>query len=290
MQGDYQLYTPITSTTASLSFPVHTELTRAFAGDCSRFAVAAIETIEGIRPSEALPKGTAWLAIRTYYAAFFAAHSLLRTLGVSCTKLGLDQTSMLNQVAGLFGASAGTQLLTGLYECRVDTANHLIAITQLQGRGGSHTATWGILYRELTRLSAAVLAGGLPRVTAQRASSTIDQLRAALDDHGTVSNGSWMSQIRNRVNYDLDFGAWHPYHGRSDYYDQLYVKAQAWRTDPTLLSIWPHRTHDLTRLIDTSTLLVSLCREVCIDLAARCPRGKSFQEYGCVGLLNQLAA
>ena len=50
-----------------------------------------------------LPKSTGWILIRAYYAAFFAAHSLLRMFGISCIQLDAQQITAISRVAHALG-------------------------------------------------------------------------------------------------------------------------------------------------------------------------------------------
>jgi len=56
----------------------------------------------GITAVGNLPKSTAWILIRAYYAAFFAAHSILRMFGNLCIQLESPETFALDHVAQSF--------------------------------------------------------------------------------------------------------------------------------------------------------------------------------------------
>src|ERR1017187_2527989 len=112
--GNYQIYAPIAVNSALLSVATLDDVIAAMAADCARFTTAAIESIEGIAQQGSFPKSVAWLTIRSYYASFYAAHAILRVLGVSCTQFDASQTAHINDTADAFGMAAGTRLQGGL--------------------------------------------------------------------------------------------------------------------------------------------------------------------------------
>ena len=81
---NYQIYTPTSAVSAELYFSNWDDVSQAFAADCARMSTAALESIEGITRSQALPRGVSWLMVRAYYGGFFAAHAITRMrLGTS---------------------------------------------------------------------------------------------------------------------------------------------------------------------------------------------------------------
>ncbi len=94
--------------------------------------------------------------------------------------------------------------------------------------------------------------------------------------------------MRNRINYQQSLGAWFPYRERPAYYEQLIKRAEIWRNDPDVISIWTQSGRDVQRFVETCALLVAICREVCLDMAQRCPKGKSFHHFALCSLAKRL--
>src|SRR5437764_12018166 len=77
-QGQYYFDAPITSSNCTFVLTPGSDLLDTFASEMSRFASAAVETSIGIARSD-MRKSTAWLFVQAYYAAFYAAHAILRS-------------------------------------------------------------------------------------------------------------------------------------------------------------------------------------------------------------------
>jgi hypothetical protein len=285
----FQIYSPVRLESTILNFSPDNSPVAAFAGDASRMASASIESIEGISPSPALPKSIGWLLIRVYYASFFAGHAILRMLGRSCSQLDQAQLESLDTVAELFGQQ-NEALTRGLYLCTFDASAKAVTLSKMDSTGqGSHGAMWRTLYGALGDISTDLLASGLPARVVQPVSGKLIELREALSQRGT-GNGTWLSFVRNRANYQLSFGAWFPYTDRLKYYEKLFESLAMWRRDPLDISIWLQEGRELQRFVDTCVCLVAICRAMSEDMAARCPKGKPFHGFGCLAVINHLSA
>jgi hypothetical protein len=286
---DYQIYTPLQPDTAQVSFPVPAPLVAALAADANRMAAAAIETVAGIELSVDLPKSLGWPLIRSYYAAYFAGHALLRLFGRTCTQLDTGQLASIHTVADLFGYRSGVSLTRGQYGGVLDVAGKTIVFQKRAGtEGGSHAVMWGMLVELLRDLSKQILSGPAASVPAQRVATKLIEIEGGLTDRGGNTSGSWLSQIRNRANYQLAFGAWFPYGGRARYYDSLFSVSANWYADPMDISMWMQAGRDLQRYLELCTVLVALCRVLLMDMAARCTHGTSMHRLGALALLQQL--
>jgi hypothetical protein len=285
--GTYQIYQPLETDGAVLSFTEASEIVEAYAGDCSRMSIAAFESIEGIHPSPRLPRSMAWMLVRSYYAAFFAAHAVLRVFGRSCTQLDGNSLSSIHEVADLFGQRNGKTLPKSIYSVRANADEGTVQLRRLTSSdGGSHAAVWSELSDLLSELSEKILSGGGARATTQVVSAKLIEIRAAT--LGFTQTTGWLSSMRNRVNYQLEFGAWFPYRERLPYYDLLFGILDRWKADPMTFSVWPDRGRDLQRFVETTVMLVSFCRAVVEDMAARAPSGRSFHRSGCLALMERL--
>src|SRR5579862_5681975 len=84
---EYQIYQSVHLHSFQLNTVEPEPLLRGYAADINRLGSAAFETLDSIIRLASLPKSLAWLTIKTYYAAFFAAHALLRIFGIGCCSL-----------------------------------------------------------------------------------------------------------------------------------------------------------------------------------------------------------
>src|SRR5690349_5535781 len=95
---DFQIYSPIQPTVFTLAVADASPLVIAYAGDLNRFATASIESAVSIARIGNLSRSTAWAIIKSYYSAFFAAHSILRMLGVAVSRLDGHQVQSINKI------------------------------------------------------------------------------------------------------------------------------------------------------------------------------------------------
>jgi hypothetical protein len=288
-QRGYQVYKPASGTAVELRFAEWFTVPGAFAFDCARMSTAALETFEGISPSSGLPKTAGWLVIRTYYGAFFAAHAIARMLGTSVTQLDAAAVNAIDTVTALFSMQPAGGLQKGLYVCVADAHKQTLSFSKITA-DGSHEALWSEFGALVRNAIQRILTGSSVSLRAQRAAAKLIEIEAALTDGGSLGKSSWLSVMRNRVNYQHGYGVWFPYQPYPAYYDALHDKAANWDTDPDKHSIWPRPGRELQRFVETATMLMALCRDMCLDMANRHPDNDSFHQYGSLALINRLAA
>lgn len=283
----YQVYSSITATSAVLTFSDWRDVTKAFAGDCGRMSSAAVETVTDIVRNERLPKSLGWCLVRAYYSAFFAAHAVERLLGRSVVQIDGQAAAAINAIGSAYGNLNAPGITRGTFVCVADGANKTLAINKVNA-DGSHAALWLDFLKLLRQTANEILSSNATTADGQAAAAKLSELEAALTATGTFQGGSWLSFVRNRVNYQHAFGAWYPYKERSPYYSDLHSKIQSWKNDPVTFSIWPQKGRELQRFIETSMMIVALCRELCADMAQRCPQGRSFHEFASHALIKHL--
>jgi hypothetical protein len=284
----YEVYIPSTQISATLHFSDWTRVAEAFAVDSARMAMAAFETIEGASVATRLPKGIAWVLIRCYYAAFFAAHSIGRILGRSILRLDGAATNAIDGVTNIYGMQHHGGLQRGLYSCVADGAQKTLVLNKLLEEK-SHEAFWSD-FTGLLRDSVSRILTGPMAASSGRAAAKLTELELTLTNAGATAKGNWLSQTRNRVNYQHAYGVWYPYAGRLRYYDRLTDMLGDWRKAPESLSIWSQPGRELQQVVEASNLLLAICRALCQDIANRCPRGVSFQEVTTLAVLRLIKA
>ncbi len=283
----YQVYSPASANRAELHFANWSDVAEAFAADVTGMSTAAIETAEGVGLSTALPRSTAWLLVRSYYGGFFAAHALARMLGLS--HLQIDDTAALavDEVTALFGMRGKQGLATGLFRCTTDAAKGLVTLERLPA-GSSHAVFWADFAGLLREASTRALGAQNATPASLVAGARFIEIETSLRDGGSAPKGNWLTRVRNRINYQHADGTWFPYDGRADYYGRLLEMFEKWQHGADEYSLWPVGSRDLQRFVETCGMLIALCREVCIDMAERCPSGRSFHHYASLRLLNHL--
>lgn len=286
----FQIYNTPTTRKAELSVADTTDVLRAFAFDITRFLTASIETVAEDPTHAKLPKSTAWLLIRSYYAAFFAAHGIARMLGVTYTRFDSRHSKSVNEIAALFAGSdqVPPRIQNGLYRCEV-IENTKTIVCELLGDtgGGSHEAFWSSFAALLREKSDALLASsaGLPESN-QAAAQSLDELLDVLNKRGL--QGTWLSFTRNAINYQQAMGCWFPYTNAAEKSLSTIARAEKWLDDVTEINLSAGK-EELPKFQGASLYLVSLAREMAIDMASRAPnKGKSFHNVGVLSLLKQL--
>jgi hypothetical protein len=229
----------------------------------------------------------AWVVVRAYYAAFFAAHAICRALGSSLTFLDAPASNTIDRVADLYSMRMGVNFQKGLYVVSADAASKSLTLRKPTGEG-SHEALWSHFTGLMRNALPTILTRSKTSVSALQASAVLSTIEDGLTNGGRSPNGNWLSTTRNRINYQHALSVWYPYQNRPEYYDRLIEKTRAWQTDPETQTIWPQQGRDVQRAIETCVLVVSVCRVICQDLGSRCPAGKSFMEFGPLNLLRHL--
>jgi len=292
IDGNYQIYTNIKSEFFTLkidpSISSRNSLLKAFAFDCNRMASASFESIQLISKSELFPKSTAWSVIQSYYSAFFAAHSILRMFGISCSQLDSVAINKVVEIANLFEKNpAGVNIKNGYYKCRYDYTTHQLCCSPLASGGGSHENFWKTFYNEFKKISSNILSASLiPDADAQKVSGQIDAMCFNLSRNG-MNGGNWLSHIRNKVNYQHEFDCWFPYQNTTKRsVSELYETSQTWLIDPMHISLTA--TRDILLFHRTCNFIVSLCRTLIEYMSDRCPEGKtrSYLADGSIKLLK----
>lgn len=286
---EYQIYAPVSATSFVLHVANPEPLLEAYASEINRIAVASFETPDSIVRLSTFPKSTAWLVIKTYYAAFFAAHAFLRMLGTSCSILDREQINSIATVASLYNNAPSQPMRGGLYRMSFNpTANQLEGFHVKNVAAGPHEAFWLLFQERINTLSSEVLTTGID-TTANRqlVSSKLSDLASNLN-FASSGKGRWLSAIRNSVNYDQKHSTWYPYTGQQPYYQQLFEKKSEWKSDPVGLDLTSHVGKDLRRFQVTCNFIIGMLRTSIGEMVRRCSVGKSFHTYGSFAFLNLL--
>lgn len=180
--------------------------------DYQRFALASVETYVASRLKYFSPRATGWPLVQRYYAAFFAAHAVMRATGKAVTRLETEEVNQLTQLAQAYGI-AQFQLPRGTYQFDL-TENEgapAVVFARYVGAGvGSHEIFWRRFIAFLSDVSDGVLRNNEP--DAHAIVGRLNELQRILCANG-ANGGNWLSLIRNRINYQHLYGVWFPFRG-----------------------------------------------------------------------------
>jgi hypothetical protein len=253
---------------------------RAIAHDCTRMASAAFETMHGITPVKGFTKSAAWILIRAYYAAFFAAHSLLRSFGTICLQLSGSQVAVLDRIATSFGIAPQNGFDEGFYVSTYDGSTDEIHFRKsTAARRGSHEILWETFANKLREVSTALigLSPGFRLVGLQ-----LMEIEDALRNNGQT-NGTWLSHIRNRANYRHEFGLWFPYSSSQATAERLMRITKKWNSPPEHL--FPiDQSNDVVLHTNLCTMIVSICHAVATDIETHGVGSRCFHSQGSLAL------
>ena len=287
--GLFQVYHPLAPTSATLTVSDLRPLCEAFAFESNRFSTASFESAYHISNPERLPKSHSWPLVQLYYAGFFAAHAIMRMFGSSCSQLNRADVDSIQEVADLFGMAGTVRLSRGFYRIEFVRQNQQLVFRRLDSAlGGVHELFWREFTEMIDGVTAQILQTRLHPASDARVSGKLVELVDALRS-SNCADGSWLSKIRNEINYRHGFGIWFPYQGYSSSLDTVVAKRDRWQNDPMTITI-DRSSHELCGFQDACLMLLSFCRVLVEHMANRCPSGKSFHLFGPLGFLNMVSS
>jgi hypothetical protein len=175
--------------------------------DYERFAFSSFESLLASRPQR--PSAVGWPLIKIYYSAFFGAHAMMRATGRGVLRIGSRHAQRISEIAALFAPSVVFQ--AGTYEFLTSQSNDGsidVTLEKLPDTGGAHDQFWRRFYLFLSNTGATVSANNEPDATAVVAEIADVQLLLAANGFGS---GTWLSEVRNQINYQHEYGVWYPY-------------------------------------------------------------------------------
>jgi hypothetical protein len=278
----FRISSPITKTSFVLDVYSNTEILKGFAYDINRMASSSFESIVGVNKESKFPKTVGWLTIRVYYAAYFSIHAFLRFFGISCSQFDADQARAVDNVADIYGfKTANTNTASAYYHCRYDYISKKLKCEKLDN---THQGVWKVFYKLLDELAGLVTDSDFLKADRDQVVSLLFNLRERISYHGRYSSGSWLSKVRNDVNYAHTMGAWFPYSGASGAHDEMFRQANAWNLPPNIITAAVIPNNDGVLFVETCSMIVALLRDIVIDLDRVEPRG--FLKNGAKKCLN----
>ena len=100
----YYVSSVVSSDQFTLQVGATSDVLPLFATSADRMPSSCFETILSIKPLDTAPRSSAWLLLKLYYAAFYAAHAHLRLAGQTCSLIEPAQAITLLESASAYGA------------------------------------------------------------------------------------------------------------------------------------------------------------------------------------------
>lgn len=233
--------------------------------EADRFASASFESLLVDARFDRNPRSIAWMLIKGYYAAFFAVHALLRISGSACTRIAPETATSINREIALL-LPGSPSVFGGLYLISLQNSGVEINCEMLgSAKGGSHESLWALLPAFLDDLENKVLTHGTVPEEDGRLVSAVDDFRTLIAKKG---GAIWFTQVRNRINYSHEYGAWFPYIKSTCDYDRIGLRLDSWRRPPDE-ALSGMGEDELIQFASACAFLVSLCSTTIKDLTFR---------------------
>lgn len=237
------------------------ELKRGISLDAFRFSAHAAQTVCEVENTSAYRKLTSWRVIQVYYAAFFAAHALLRFFGNSFSYLEAGHITDLKRKC----------LSQAGYTPSLQSSNYLIGFDPVArsvdfvSYGESHKDLWKCFARLISHLERASLTFRASNQRQQEISAYFADLGVALTDGGRFSSGNWLSYIRNEVNYKSAPGVWFPFSKNTPSFEELLRGVRGWQFGTLQLESPNLVRNEFERFFITAFVIVDFCMAVSLD-------------------------
>ncbi len=261
---------------------------KGFAKDINRFGCASLESINDIYYKAQFKHSHAWKCIKCYYAAYYAAHSFLRLMGISCTNFEQVNLSCVENIADIYSKRNGVNIQKGYYKCQLVYSRKELICTKIttNGNKGSHEQLWEVYLNELNFI--------INEIKLKSTNSDIQQtiikladLRSNLIYLGS-NGGNWLSKVRNEINYKHLNGLWYPYKSAEKYFDNIEVVVKKWIDAPESFDLTLYVDKPILKYLNTCVFLVALNIALAKEMSVRCPKGLSFQHNGILNLLHKI--
>ncbi|WP_074405803.1 hypothetical protein [Aquimarina megaterium] len=284
--NDYQINSPVASNEFTINTYNRDLFLKPISQDCNRFSTSALESIIKIDNLEILPKSICWILIKQYYSAFYSAHLILRLLGYSLTQFDGSTISTVRKIANIFGNLNSVNIENGYY--LVNYVNNTRTIhckkQNVNQTGGSHITLWKLFGEKIKELNLQMLSTNSSS-DIQDISLKLDELIFNLDYVGS-NNHSWLSRMRNDLNYKHMYGVWHPYNLPKPQLELLKRNIGLWKSNIMDIELKNHIGNELVRFSYTCQFIIGLGSLICKDMSFRCSEGKSYLNSGYSKIIN----
>ncbi|MFC7554059.1 hypothetical protein ACFQU7_20415 [Pseudoroseomonas wenyumeiae] len=266
-------------------FQESSAILNAVASDSARFASAAFQTIRRASIDVGDKERISWGIIQSYYASFYAAHAVSRVLGLSCSYFDRSHVQRIRNLGVALGRNPAFRVKSGAYLCGVHSNSTVIKSKNLQDvAGGSHEVFWNLFSDILDNLSVKMLDGNLSIIERQAVYAKLQSLRQVLQSRNAPLS-SWLSVVRNDVQYRHKHKIWLPENIRAQERDRVSRILEQWKRDPMDVDIGFHLGGDLQEFSAAVAFIIAVCKAIFLRIAERSPRpAQSFAKLGPLAL------
>lgn len=277
------IYNP--NDTFFLDFQIQDPILYALCCDCSRFACASFQSLGTFSMTHCTKLSLPWDLIKLYYAAFYAAHAILRFVGQGCSYLSDSHVKRLNDLLSLMSPTPAPTIVPGLYHAWLMNNNTQLHFKKVGARfGGSHEDFWKTFATAVLQLNAAILSGPLTPSDAQQVFAKLDELIGILRQRGTYGR---ISSIRNELQYRHGYEGWLPSRMPKSHRGELINLGCQWRSDPMRIRLTAGRLADLGEFTSACAFLVGICRSLIERVGERSSaRSRSFARVSALRLVQ----
>lgn len=206
--GSYQPIISADSSTVTLKRINFREIVPYISFDFERFALSSRETFVTACTDNESIKLAGWPLLKLYYAAFFAAHAIMRSMGAGVILISKIPAQHLNSILNIYDSNAPA-LVPGMFMYRLlryPTNKQPSVVLEQQPRSkGVHESFWLIFCDFL--LSEAKLASQVNSADSVEFLTGVSEISDVIR---SGSSGVWLSTIRNEINYQHKHGVWFP--------------------------------------------------------------------------------
>ena len=245
------------------------ELKKSLSLDAFRFATHSAQTVYEAEKNTAYDKMSAWRLIETYYAAFFAAHAALRFFGRSFSFL---ESGHVRFLASRCCSDAGyaPSLPSTYYLIEFNPSASEVLFTQHKD---SHKDLWKCFFSLILFLEQETLKSRASNQLRQELSAYFSDLSESLTNRGQFSEGAWLSNVRNEVNYKSAHGVWFPFSKSTPSFTELVTNLGDWRKGCARLGSIQNEKNELRRFFMTAHSVVDLGISLALDYRNLVNRG-----------------
>ena len=265
--GDFEL----DSASSASAIPVIRNATRSFeptlAREVDRFLCAMGESFAELQPAHFASRSIGWALIRAYYSSYFAAHALLRMTGRCVTQVdGALSNSMMRSLQ-TSGLAPTWQIGNSQYLIRYDEGQQLLLFDDKHNaKGGSHQFVWkkfGELLNELINSCKTLGAVYQTEVV------LFERMADTLTSQQKFPDHSWLSSIRNSVNYGFSHSVWFPFEGMDSRHSSRLVNLLCCTSSQDSFATNPRAQSELEKFCEAASFLVSFANSAANTIVRR---------------------
>ena len=67
----------------------------------------------------------------------------------------------------------------------------------------------------------------------------------------------------------------------------MFENCTKWKEGAVERGVWIDEGKDLKKFVDTCVAIVSMCKDVVVDMSERCSQGRSFHQFGSKSLFKR---